>query len=495
MKLMNIIVVLLFTVNVYGSEDYIFSDKDNACGPRCLRAILKLDSDREVGIHDIYNILEKKLFAVTTFEDLKYVAVSFGYEAEAYKNTINKLYKYDGYLIIPVRTSNDANTPLHFVLFQRASKKEMWLIDTKTLTRQLLSLAKLKDIWDGYVLVIKDAKTNRTKAGPESTNMIMREKSKKSADNFHDFGKVETGRKLRHTFKIQDKDRIAEAKVVKKNCSCLSAGIQKDEDDYLISMEMMASEAGSQEVYADVMLWPSKRVRRYTMKTYGIDHYILSPKVAYIEVHEGDIGEYPVQIKYFTDKKSSFKYDHTVNTLTELKVIRGDKKVVENSNGTVEIINNFTLKYDIKNSDIARETKSTIDFVFEKDGHPLHIPMECFLKIYSEKFRLTPEKVFIIAQNNKKTVKKCTLEILEKPFPDEITIENNYKFPLSFEVSNISEGKYLIEIACENHEIPGIKKGLHKMILFLNIQKDGKSQKIELPMSVFIRDDVTSVVY
>jgi len=125
MKLMNIIVVLLFTVNVYGSEDYIFSDKDNACGPRCLRAILKLDSDREVGIHDIYNILEKKLFAVTTFEDLKYVAVSFGYEAEAYKTTINKLNKYDGYLIIPVRTSNDANTPLHFVLFQRASKKEV----------------------------------------------------------------------------------------------------------------------------------------------------------------------------------------------------------------------------------------------------------------------------------------------------------------------------------------------------------------------------------
>ena len=301
-KITQIYIILFLSVTLFGVTGSKHFQADNSCGPRCIEAILRLSGNYSTGIADIYNIIGKDPFQVTTLKDLKNAATQLGYTVDGYKSEIKELRKFDGYLILHIILPDSNSNGYHFILAQNATEDHIQVIDTETLDNSLWSLEKLNELWTEYVLVIKDKTNERGNSEVERIKNENENSSKVKLENSKDFGNVESGSLLIYTFKIEDNETvITNATVIHKNCSCLEPKIFKSRDEFLLSLKMSATDAGSQSAFVDVRIEPSKKVKRYSLKAYCIDHYTMTPKIAYLEANEGERVKCQINIKYFTD--------------------------------------------------------------------------------------------------------------------------------------------------------------------------------------------------
>jgi predicted double-glycine peptidase len=491
-QILRVYVILSCSFSVYGFNRSKDLQPDNSCGPRCIEAILRLNDNDSIGVADIYNIIEKDPFQLTTLKDLKNAAMELGFTAEGYKATIGQLREYDGYLILPIMLpGSDRKDPYHYILAQNAAEDHIHVIDTKTLKVATWPFNELDNFWSGYVLVINGGKNRNQKRQTQSLKEIDENKaegqSKKRSEIVKDFGTVESGSLLTHTFKIEDKKvPFTDAKIIKRSCSCLEAKLFKSQGEVFLVSKLRPDMAGSQSAYVDVSLEPQKVIKRYILKTYCIDHYIISPKIAYLEAPGDGLVECPVKIEYYSDKKGFVKLSRIENNKKGLKVRKTGSEVSNEENGAVVHSFKFSLQFDSRASNGLKHDKGKIGFVFETSNGLRLIPLEFISKICSEKYELVPSKLFVLVTKDEPITRKCTIEFHKEPFPERIEPEFEAKFPFKIQASKMNVNKYVIKLTLDQTIISTLAEGMNEFKLYI-IPHDGIGmEKIHLPVNIFV---------
>jgi len=390
-RILILIAIIVFSWSVSGfsaePEDSISIANlrpDNACGPRCLWALMR-DSHRgmvDCDINYIYRTLNIEPMRATSMADLKRAAEIFGFIAEGRKLRIQDLPGIRGYMILPLgRTKGTPENPLHFVLVKKVTDHSAIIVNTRTLNPQSLSIAELQTQWNGYALVITPGK-GMAAFESSSASCSAEECKQVKYDGRKDFGVVESGSELKHSFVIMDvhgeKDT---ARIVDKNCSCISAAIgQNAKGEHILTMRLRMDRPGPQLARVTVLLESAGILKRYVIEAYGKDTFQITPALGYIEAQDRTVIKYPVSIDYFTDDKSMVSFDHLEADDPTIKTasVRSTPKPIKKG-GKV-------MRFDVELAvDVRKETGGTkvkkVDFVIDtpsgKKFIPLSIELHC----------------------------------------------------------------------------------------------------------------------
>ena len=176
---------------------------DTACGPRSLAAFLKAEVP-EYEVKLLYKVMDKKPFAPTTLRDLALVAEKLGLTVKGYKlNNVDQLRAVNTYAILAVGDANGTKeNPFHFVLLKEMTNDIATLIDTTTLKPIDVPVCVIEKIWSGYTLLLAPEKDFQLFDEPNESPPPALGQKDQNPSYLKDFGAVESGTRLEHTFSI-----------------------------------------------------------------------------------------------------------------------------------------------------------------------------------------------------------------------------------------------------------------------------------------------------
>jgi len=467
---------------------------DNACGPRCIYALMQVTraGKPDCNVKCIYELLGKQPFSATSLSDLKFIAERLGFSATGYRMTAAELKNTSDYVILRLRGTTPHRDRPHFVLVERTVEDYAIIVNTTTLGRTAIMLAELGKYWDGRALVISAGKREWPSEKPVTGIEHLSKESKSWKHNgIKDYGHVETGSRLEHTFVINNgPEPVLNVQVMAKSCSCLMANLGKNlNGQHTITLELVVDKPGWQEAYALVSLYPQASIKRYTVKAYGKDSFQLSPKIVHIEAPKAGQIEYRVRLDYFTDVNDAVKFVRMESNAEGLSVGRVTS-TASSQEQTCTFSFEIPLIYDTgPKPHKVKHVAGSLTFVLDTVKGPRCIPLIVSAKIGTDKFKLTPEKLFIIASRSANaTTKKVKVELLEEPFPDNLTAALTAPLPVDIEVSRVSGSTYMIEVTTLPQVLRDTSLGLHKSEIVITIDGESDMPQMTVPISMFVRE-------
>ncbi len=491
------ILSLLYVPQIKAQSEKVISLQeirpDIACGPRCLWALMKITKagQPECGIKCIYELIGKEPFSVTNFKDLKDAAEQLGFTAEGYKLTTRALTKENGYAILPVgNVSATAEDPQHFILVKRLTKDFAIVVNTRTLVSQALAISDLCDYWSGYALIITASKGMPPLIKEPDDIKELPMNIKKKYDHIKDFGQVDNGSVVEHTFTIDTEEgKDYKAKIVQKSCSCLAAKLGKNiKGQHTLTMELHVDDAAWQEAHAVVLFEPGGIIKRYAVRAYCKDTYQIFPYMAHIEAPDGGVIEYPVKINYYTGSDDIVDFNRMLSNHPNLKCgpVKSSSKTKK---GAIIFTFEIPLIFDAGEPSSGIENfNGNVDFVLETGQGQRHIPLQISARIGTEKFRLIPEKVFLMASKSDDVFvhQRVKLEFLTEHIPANIDVLSNKSLPLEIRKESVSANTYMIDVTVKPEKLREISLGLNKEDV--TISSGGIFNPINLPISLFVRE-------
>ncbi len=496
----TVCVIFLFHISSYAQYENIITlgemKPDKACGPRCLWALMQITEagQPDCGIKYIYEIIDKEPFSVTSLKDLKDAAEHLGFSAKGYKLTFNKLAKIDGYAILPV--GNSAGTqedPLHFVLMKRVIDDYVIIVDTKTTLSKALPMFEFIEYWDGNALVITAGKgMEPLLKEPDDMDQLSKYIKTQKYDQIKDFGQVDNGSIVEHTFTIfTEKNEDYTAKIVQKNCACLKAKLGNDiKGRNTLTMELHVDQPAWQQAHAIILLEPGGIIKRYAVRAYGKDTFEIWPPIAHIEAPEGGLIEYPVRIDYFTGPGDVVRFDRMLSDLPNLRAGQVKSSNI-NENGATTFKFDITLLFDTgEQLSKIKSILGNVDFVLDTGQGQRHITMQFTARIGKEKFRMTPEKVFLMpSKSNESTIqKKIKLEFISDQVPKNITINSDASALYEVTTTREDEKSFMIIVSSDKEKLQDVSLGMHKGELIIVPEGVSELNPIKLPVSIFVRE-------
>jgi len=473
--------------------DQIRSDK--ACGPRCLSALMKITGGGRPGdgVVGIYKVMGRKPFEPTSLNDLKKAARKYGFSADGYRWAVEDLEKMRGYAILPVgKGPGTAAKPRHFILVKGVVGGYVTFINTRTLEAQALAITDLQKSWNGYVLVIDSGKGRPPlRKDSDGVPLPANNAALKKYDKVKDFGIIDSGSLLEHTFVIPNGATVGgQARIVKRSCSCLSATLGKDAlGNSTVTMQVRVTKAGWQVVFVAIRSGASGKITRYAIRAYGRASFEITPSKGYIELPNGGIVEYPVRIEYFTTRNDTVKYDHLETGIPSLtggpvaatRVFQGE---------TCKYTFVIPLVYDggIASARVRR-VNGNVRFLFNTTKGTRVIPMDLSVSVGTPKNRCTPQKVFIVASKSHMVIRRrVKVEFLAESPPKSIAAKPDGIVPMDVQARQVSPGTYMIEICVSGQRLQAMSPGLHKGSIFVEAGGTGSECIIRVPVSVFVRE-------
>ncbi|MBN2589631.1 MAG: DUF1573 domain-containing protein [Sedimentisphaerales bacterium] len=494
--------LILFTTNLMAQSERIITLKeikqDKACGPKCLSALIQItkEGNPDCGIKCIYDIIDKEPFSATTLKDIKSAAEYLGFSAKGYKLTFKQLEKINGYVILPIgNATGTSNDPLHFILVKRITKSYVVIINTKTLSSQALPISNLQEYWNGYALVIEAGKGMKSLyKETDSFNQINKNEIKENIeqvkvyDQVKDFGQVDSGSIVEHTFTISNKkEKDYSAKIIQKSCSCINANLGKDiQGNHTLSIELRVDNPAWQEAYVVVLFKPGDIIKRYKVRAYGNDTFQITPRIGYIESPNCGLVKYPVQIDYFTSSDDIVKFNHMKSSFVNLKCDR-----VKSEYFTKGEVTTFTFKilllFDANNPTKFENKDGSVHFILDTNKGQRDIHLKLRTKIGEDKFILSPEKVFFMTSDEDIINKKVSLEFMNDASTQDISIISEDNTPFNIEKTKVSDNNFMINFNVIKDRLKDYPSGLYKSEVII-IPKDWDNKtEIKIPISLYIR--------
>lgn len=467
---------------------------DKACGPRCLWAFMQVTGAGrpDCGLKCIYELIGRKPFSATSLKDLKDAAQELGFSANGYKLTVRDLEKMAGYAILPVgHITTTGSNILHFILVKQVAEGYVIVVDTETLKAQAITVSELQKSWNGYALVISAGKGTRPLRKNADNIQVKPEKNgSQKYDQIKNFGHVDGGSMLEHTFTIPNgTNGPCETKIVSKSCSCVTASLGRDtKGRTTLTMELRVDRPAWQEAHVAVSLEPPGIIKRYALRAYGKDTFRITPAIGHIEAPDGGVIEYPVRIDYFTDANDIAEFDHLKSSITNLKA--GPVKSENFTDGSASRFSfQIPLVYDTgAKLEGARNIKGGVNFVLNTGKGQRIIPLKLTAKIGIDRFRLTPEKIFIIASKSAELIqKKAKVEFLTVVLPSNIVVKSDDALPLQIKIKPVSKSSYMINMTVAHEELQKLSPKMHKGEVVILPEGMSDPDVITLPVSLFVR--------
>jgi hypothetical protein len=443
-------------------------------------------------VEDIYKLIGKKPNTFTTLKDIKIAAKKLGFSAEGYKLKIEQLKTIKGYAIIPVGAVQGSDKDfLHFILLKDIKGGFAKIVNINDFKLQDIPLDDLRNAWKGYALVLspgeEDTFLRNLKPQPGHD-----EKGVEIAGS-KNFKIVDSGSILEHTFAILNESKQAcRLRIMSKTCSCIYPEFGKTElepkEETYVKLRLHVDKPGWSVVAVTVGLEPTGIIKRFVMRAFGRDSFRTSPETGHIQAPDGDVVAYPVRVTYFTDSNSVVLFDCIDSNVPELSVDTTTLSKIEK--GEYAIFNfDVKLLYDAgKPSDTISRYQGDLNFVLNTTKGKRFIPFRMTIKSGRSKYRLTPEKVFLIASKSGKTIeKKVKVELLTESPTTNITTQPDKALPIKIKTSQVSKNTYIISMSVGAEELHHSATGLIKGNINIISQGVNDAPAIKLPVSLFVR--------
>ena len=447
----------------------------------------------DCGLECIYAIIGKPLFSPTSLKDLKDAAERMGFSAKAYKLTLSRLAKTDGYAIIPVGNApGTPDKPLHFVLVKRAIKDYLVVINAATLAPQAIAASDLAPYWNGYALIISAPPGSKPlPKNPDIIDPPHRKPTPAKYDEIKNFDSVDSGSRLQHTFTISKKpDAGYKSKIVQKSCSCLSASLGADTAGCpTLTLQLHVDKPAWQEAHAVVLFEPVGIIKRYAVRAYGKDSFRITPEIGYIQAPNGGRIEYPVNIRCFTSVPDVVAFETVNSSIPNLSFGQADSRT-QIKGETCTYVFEIPLIYE---ADPKPESSKLVSgkavFVLNTTTGQRHIPLEVTAQIGVDKFTLTPRSVFaIVSKSSTQLVhRKIKLQFLIDPPPTKIPLEYTLPFSLRAKTEFVSPGACMMTITLLPDKIRDVPLGLNKGHITIHPKGVAALAPINIPIALFVR--------
>lgn len=310
-----------------------------------------------------------------------------------------------------------------------------------------------------------------------------------SPDEIHQFGLVECGTILHHSFRLSDPDGPAEeSRILYKNCSCLEARLVPHDGGAVELALKMDVHPGWQQAYAAVEFSPSGTIRRYGVNVFGKDSFHITPSIAYMEAPEGGRVDHPVRIEFFADANSTAEF---VRFSTEMDELTCDPpkaaETVQDLTKKIEFVS--TLHYDAGAAPQAvREITGHCEFTLFDGQKEYVVPMQLIVKTGQAPYRLIPPKVFMMASGQSANPpSRLTLQYLHSPAPPSIEIAIDEGLPLKGTIDRPEASVYSITLEVQPDRLEPLPRQLHKGNLLIYPQGTAHPEAISVPISLFVR--------
>ena len=469
---------------------------DKACGPRCLYALIHVTARAHPNcdIACIYEIIGKTPLTATNMKDLKYAAQQLGFAAEGSLLTTQTLGKVSGYAILPLgRTTGSALDPFHFVLVEQVIGDHVVLIDTKNLEPLALPMSDLKRHWNGFALVITGGPGMKPLPKPSDRTSLLQSATPpdRMPEATKDFGRVDAGSRLRHTFVIpNDKPTHYTARILKKSCSCLTAELGKDlKGNNTLTIEFHVNKPAWQQAYVAILLEPGQIVKKYAVRAYAKESFELHPRIGHIEAPDGGIIEYPVKIHYFAPSADRVQFDHVLSSIPT--ITSGPVSVHKSTdNGAATFTFDVPLLFHAGKPTLRATTlDATVNFILNTSNSESIIPMKLTAVVGRDLFTLRPARIFMIVSKTQAPLQKVTtLRFTTAIRPSSVASRATENLPIVCELSQNHQGQYVLKINTIPHRIRPIPPGLTKGNLTFLLDGLPGITEIHLPVAIFVKD-------
>jgi hypothetical protein len=233
-------------------------------------------------------------------------------------------------------------------------------------------------------------------------------------------------------------------------------------------------------------------VRKYRVKAYGKESFMLSPKIGHIETPQGGKIEYSVKVEYFTGKEGIIKFNRIKTSLDNLTVGNVNKSVTEEDKYKVY---NFEIPliYEAPNNlDHVIQFEEKIDIVLDTLKDQKHIPFKLSGRIGTEPFILIPEKLFVIASESEASIKKKAKLEFNSPIPvKSIQADLNTDLPFIISSEKIADNTFMLTLVTQPEKLQTFEPGMHKAnVSIIPEGISGPNMSINLPVSLFIRENI-----
>ena len=259
---------------------------------------------------------------------------------------------------------------------------------------------------------------------------------------------------------------------------------------HTLTMELHVDAPAWQDAHAVVLLEPGGIIKRYAMRAYGTDTFEIWPQIAHIEAPNGGLVEYPIKIHYFTGSDDVVKFDHMESTLANLRC--GTVKSESNTKkGATTFTFNIPLILDAGKPPARVESISGgVDFILDTGKGQRHIPLSLTAEVGTDRFRITPEKVFLMtAKSGTSSVQtKVKLEFLAEPIPSNIALKLDTHLPLELTTARVSPGTYTIDITVVPEKLQDAPFGMNKGEVTIVPEGVPAPAALTLPISLFVRE-------
>ena len=449
---------------------------------------------RDCGIECIHGLIGKPPFSPTNLKDMSVAASKLGFRATGLKTTLRNLARMKGYAILPVGSAEGTvKDPLHFILVKLEAKDEVAIINTQTLQTEISPVSELRKAWKGYALFF--SASEESGLVPKANNMMKSSSTItkfKKYDGVKDFGLVDSGTVLSHIFEVcPDPEKRIVAKVVGRSCSCVTPVVNRKANGAIVlEMELRVEKPGRQSVYVALALGPANTIKHYRISAYGKNSFRLRPKIAHLEAPNGGIVKYPVELEYFTASDDIVEFRYFKSNIKNLKIgAIQSKKEIEGD------VARFVFKVPIlldagsapKN---VRNIYGKVEFVLNTSTGDRVIPLKLSAVIGQNRFRLNPERVFLLASKSSptKNSRVVELEFGSQVKPPDIEVKVGGDLPITTAIVRKDKGCFLISLDVHQEELSDHHIGLYKDSLLIVPKGVSGISKIVLPVSVFIRE-------
>jgi hypothetical protein len=446
-------------------------------------------------VKHIYQLIGKEPFTPTTLKDLKVAAEKLGFAAAGYKLTADQLKTINTYVVLPVGdTAGTPKDPLHFILLKEVKGDSATVVDTTNLEHIDIPFADLQRIWTGYALLLAPDRDVSLFHERTETTASLPKHEPEDFDGFKDFEAVDSGSMLEHTFTMRNETaQHCKLRIVSRSCSCVSPELGKAElrpnEGTSLKLALHVDKPGWSLATVAVALEPAGIIKRYLVKAYGKDSFHIAPQIGHVAAPDAGRIEYPVRITYYTDSNDLVSFDHMKSEIDGLVV-----GTVATENTKREQYVEYRFKVPVvyeagEPADTVRTIQDQVQFVLNTQKGKRFIPFSLTIKVGSEKFRLTPEKVFIIASKSGRPVqKKAKLEFLIDEPPAHIAAKSDPALPIETKTTRVSKNSYMIEITLNREKLRGLSAGMHKGQILIVPQGAASLAKIAIPISLFVRE-------
>jgi hypothetical protein len=439
----------------------------------------------------LYGLMGVKPYAPTSLKEIRDAARQLGFAAEARQWTVEDLRKTADYAILPIgKVAGTEQDPFHFILVKEAAAEHVIVVNPRTLVLENIPLSFLKDNWSGYALVI----TPGPGMGP-SQNKFSAEPApgdaKGNYDDVHDFGEVNFGELLRHTFFIagppsgEDKPKI-----VWRSCACLEATLGRDESGSItLAMELRADKPARQEVFAAVQMGQGGPVKRYLLRCHARDSYQTFPRLAHLEVPDTKVVEYPVKVEYYSDPNDVVTFERLESLIAGM---RAGPCVASDNSGAAPGIFTFSIPLIYDPSTAAPGCKwldGTVRFFFATTKGPRVVPLRVSAQVGSPSYVCNPSRVFICAaRTNGAVQRRVKVDFLTDVEVDSLKAESRGQVQVRITASPVSRRAVNLSIALDQDTIDKLPDGTHEGFVLLSYAKanTGEKTSIEIPLTISI---------